>query len=439
VADLDLRERLPARPQPALDELRAQLAQRSRRAAEGLRPALRAVARPLGLYLASRIVVAAAIGVVITLHIGLATQHFHGSSFPLNPPKGSLFEALGMYDGAWYMWIAAHGYTTQLHPLNWAASPSVAFLPLLPVILRITVFVTGLNILYAGVLTAFVIGAVASVCLWVFVRRITDARTADRATALWCFFPGAVTLSLVYTEGLLVVLAVVCLFALMRGRWLVAGLAAAAASATSPEGLALTACCAWAAAAAILRHRDGQERAADDETLARRPLGGRWSALVAPLLAPTGWITYQAYLWHRTGDITFWYRVENVFWKGGFHPLTATIDKARLALDHPGMPDYVVPTLGLFVLVAAAILLWRWKPPAVVTIYAAVAMGLVLVSGPLGARPRFFIAAFPFVVALARPAKGTAFSALLGAAAGCLGLLTLIIVSGVTAAQAFTP
>jgi hypothetical protein len=74
-----------------------------------------------------------------------------------------------------------------------------------------------------------------------------------------------------------------------------------------------------------------------------------------------------------------------------------------------------------------------------VTIYAAVAMGLVLVSGPLGARPRFFIAAFPFVVALARPAKGIAFSALLGAAAGCLGLLTLIIVSGVTAAQAFTP
>ncbi|TMM14059.1 MAG: hypothetical protein E6G01_13535 [Actinobacteria bacterium] len=438
MADLELQERLPAHPQPALDVLRTYLADRGRRAVENIRPALRTVARPLGLYLASRIVVATAIGVVIALHIGLSTQHFHGSSFPLNPPKGSFFEALGMFDGAWYMHIAAHGYSTQLQPIDWSATPSVAFLPLLPVLLRITVFVTGLNILYAGVLTTFVIGAVASVCVWVFVRRITDARIADRATALWCFFPGAMTLSLVYTEGLLVVLAVICLFALMRGRWLVAGLAAAAASATAPEGLALTACCAWAAGAAVLHHpaRDDRE---GPEGFGHRLRRGRWFPLLAPVLAPTGWITYQAYLWHRTGDIKFWYRIENEFWQGGFHPWTATVDKARLAFDHPGMPDYLVPTIGLFVLVAAAILLWHWKPPAVVTIYAAVAMALVLSSGPLGARPRFFIAAFPFVVALARPARGPGFSALLGTAAGCLGLLTLIITAGVTAAQAFTP
>jgi hypothetical protein len=439
VADLELRERLPVRPRPAFDELRTYLSERGRRVVDDAGPTLRAMARPLGLFLASRLVIATAIGIVIALRIGLATQHFHGSSFPLNPPKGSFFEALGMYDGAWYMHIAAHGYSTQLHPINWSATPSVAFLPLLPVLLRITVFVTGLNILYAGVLTTFVIGAVASVCLWVFVRRITDARTADRATALWCFFPGAMTLSFVYTEGLLVVLAVVCLFALMRGRWLLAGLAAAAASATAPEGLALAACCAWAAGAAILRPADVQVDGPGGGTLVPRLLRGRWFPLVAPLLAPTGWLTYQAYLWHRTGDITFWYKIENEFWQGGFHPWTATIEKARLAFDNPGMPDYVVPTIGLIVLVAAAILLWRWKPPAVVTIYAAVAMGLVLSSGPLGARPRFFIAAFPFVVALARPARGTILSVLLGTAAGCLGLLTLIIAAGATAAHSFTP
>ncbi len=439
MADIELRERRPSGRQPALGDLRASVVDRGQRAAAGLGPSLRIVVRPLGLYLASRVVVATAIGVVIMLHIGLATQHFHGSSFPLNPPKGSLFEALGMYDGAWYMWIAVHGYATQLHPVDWSSTPSVAFLPLLPVLLRITVFVTGLNILYAGVLTNFVIGAVASICVWLFVRHLTDARTANRATALWCFFPGAMTLSLVYTEGLLVVLAVVCLYALMRGHWLIAGLAAAAASATAPVGLALTVCCAWAAGAAILRPREPSDDGPGSETLVNRLPTRRWSALVAPLLAPTGWITYQAYLWRRTGDVTFWFRIEKEFWQGGFHPWTATVDRARLAFDHPGMPDYLVPTLGLFVLVAAAVLLWRWKPPAVVTIYAAVAMALVLSSGPLGARPRFFIAAFPFVVALARPAKGPVFSALLGVSAGSLALLTLIITSGVTAALAFTP
>jgi hypothetical protein len=417
--------------------------------------------------------VAATIGVVYMLHLGLAQQQFNGP-WPVNPPGTPLFAALGMWDGSWYIRIAGHGYTTLLHPVD-NFTPTVAFLPLLPVLLRIVNFLTGLNYLYAGVLLSFVVGAIASIGVWLLARRLTDAATADRATALWCFFPGAITLSMVYTEGLVAVLAVVCLFALMRKRWLIAGLAAAGASAAAPEGLALTACCVWAAGTAILawpsrpallggselsvwdsqvvsgrrqavdpggevadgnRGQDGRDRSAT--RFAGRP-GRRWLALVAPILAPLGWIAYQTYLWRRTGDPTFWYQVENNFWHGGFHLWTATGDKARLAFEHPGVPDYLIPTLGLFVLAAAAILLWRWKPPAVVTIYAAVAMGMVLCSGPLGARPRFFIAAFPFIVALARPVRGPAFSGLLGTSAACLGLLTLILAAGINQTLAFTP
>jgi hypothetical protein len=43
------------------------------------------------------------------------------------------------------------------------------------------------------------------------------------------------------------------------------------------------------------------------------------------------------------------------------------------------------------------------------------------------------------VVALARPAKGPAFSALLGASATLLALLTLVIVAAVNTAWTFTP
>jgi hypothetical protein len=152
-----------------------------------------------------------------------------------------------------------------------------------------------------------------------------------------------------------------------------------------------------------------------------------------------GWLVYQAYLWRRTGDLTFWYQVEKRFFDGGFHPWAATGHLAQRAIDQPGVPNYVIPTLGLFVLAAAAVALWHWKPPAIVTIYAAVTMALVLSSGVLGARPRFFIAAFPFVVALARPVRGPAFHALLGASAAALGLLTLILVSFVSVTLSFTP
>ena len=454
MAELDVRERAPVRPQPDVPGLTATLLQMGERAGERAWPTVKALARPVGLYLVSRVAIALAIGLVIDLNLGLAHDHFNGP-WPTNPPGRPLFEALGMWDGGWYMRIAHNGYTTSMHPLS-AYTPTVAFLPLLPVLLRITVFITGLNVLYAGVLTSFVIGVVASAAVWFFVRRLTDSATADRATALWCFFPGAMALSMVYTEGLLVVLAVICLVALLRGRWLIAGLAAAAASATSPEGLALFACCAWAAGAAILRHPAGRgnldpvapqtdatrlERAAVDQQGPSRPArpDRRWLALVAPLLAPLGWLTYQGYLWRRTGDLTIWYQVEKHFWQGGFDPWGATIGKFSKALQHPGVFDYLVPSVMLIVLVAAAVLLWRWKPPAVVTIYAATAMAFVIASGALGPRPRFFIAAFPFIVALARPIRGAAFHGLLGISALSLGLLTFIMVAGVSPSLAFTP
>ncbi len=406
MADLDLRARTPSPRRASTPALPAGLAGASRLASERLWPVAKTLARPLGLYLASRVVVYVAIGVVIMLHIGISTQHFTGP-WPAHSPGRPLLEALGTWDGSWYMRIASHGYTTALNPPT-SFTASSAFLPALPVLLRISQAVTGLNMLYAAVLTSFVVGAVASICVWLFVRHLTDVATADRGTALWCFFPGAVTLSLVYAEGLLVVFAVVCLYALLRGRWLIAGIAAAGASATSPEGLALLACCAWAAGAAILATRKraaqlaGGDGATNDDGAGPAFHGSAWrrraawtAPLVAPLLAPMGWLAYQAYLWRRTGDLTFWYQVEKRFWNGGFHPRAVTVTIAHLAFDHPGIPNYVIPTLGLFVLAAAAVALWYWKPPAVVTIYAAVIMVLVLSSGVLGARPAVLHRCFP--------------------------------------------
>jgi hypothetical protein len=390
------------------------------------------LARPLGLYLASRVAVMVAVATVVMLKLGLINHGFQSELWPLIPPGRPILRALGTWDASWYLHIAAHGYPN-------AAGKSVAFLPLFPFVIRAVAVVTGLNVLYAGILANFIIGAAGAVGVWMLMRRLTDVRTADRATALWSFFPGAMTLTLVYSEGLLVVLAVVCLMALLRRRWLVAGIAAALAGATSPEGLALTACCAWAAGAVIL-HRPKEP---GTSTPAGGPVGKvdgeRWRALIAPALAPLGWLAYQGYLWARSGDITDWWHVEKLWFRGGFDPWQATGDKVRLALSHPGVPDDLVPALGALVLVVAAILLWRWKPPAIVTIYAAVVMVLVLSSAVVGARPRFFIVAFPFIAAMARPVRGPAFQALLGLSALCLGLLTLILVGGVNHDLQFTP
>jgi hypothetical protein len=111
------------------------------RAGQQAWPTAKALARPIGLYLVSRVAIALAIGLVIDFNLGLAHDHFNGP-WPTNPPGRPLFEALGMWDGGWYLRIAHAGYTTSLHPLS-AYTPTVAFLPLLPVLLRITMFVTA--------------------------------------------------------------------------------------------------------------------------------------------------------------------------------------------------------------------------------------------------------------------------------------------------------
>src|SRR5438128_829027 len=80
-------------------------------------------------------------------------------------------------------------------------------------------------------------------------------RGAGRPVALFCFFPGAMVLSLAYSEALMLALAIGCLLALLKERWVTAGVLGAFATATRPNAVALVAACAWAAGTAIWRRR----------------------------------------------------------------------------------------------------------------------------------------------------------------------------------------
>src|SRR5207253_1167110 len=125
--------------------------------------------------------------------------------------------------------------------------------------------------------------------LWRLLARIWGREVADRGTALFCFFPGSFVLSMVYSEPLMLALAIGCLLALLDRRWLVAGVLAGLATGVRPNAVALVAACAWAAAVAIVKRRE-------------------WRALVAPLLAPAGLVAFFAFLWARTGRPDAWIR-----------------------------------------------------------------------------------------------------------------------------------
>ena len=95
------------------------------------------------------------------------------------------------------------------------------------------------------------------------------------AMTLLCLYPGSVVMSWSYSEPLLIVCAAACLLLLDARRWVLAGLAAAIATGTRPNGLALVAVCAVGALIAIRQRRE-------------------WRALAAAL-APTGSIAFFVY------------------------------------------------------------------------------------------------------------------------------------------------
>jgi hypothetical protein len=75
-----------------------------------------------------------------------------------------------------------------------------------------------------------------------------------------------------------------------------------------------------------------------------------------------------------------------------------------------------------------AMMVFRWRPPGVLTVYSVAILGLAVASSAVGARPRFVLTAFPLIIALAREVRGVAFTSLVGLSAMLLSIVTFIVV-----------
>ncbi|HET6811061.1 MAG TPA: transposase [Acidimicrobiales bacterium] len=375
-----------------------------------------ALRRPMAFYLASRAVVLVAVLCANATRAGLV-NHRGSILWPAVPSSGGLLDGFSVWDAGWYVHIATHWYVAPPLP-NSPLGGDMAFFPLFPCLVRAVSVMTGTSPLAGGWILAVFTGAAAVAAVWYATRAVAGAAVADRAAALWCLFPGAFVLSLVYAEGLTVACAGLCIVALVRRRWVAAGVAAALAGATQPVGLVLIGCCGWAAVAAVRSRRD-------------------WRAVAAPVLAPLGVAAYFGYLWARTGDPKAWFDSERMFWSQGHfgpywtvvRPVSHFLHDPGAVWHNPGVWDNAVRVAGLAVVAALVWLVWKWRPPAVLGIWAAGAVVLALMSAPVGARPRFILVAFPLIVALARRLPRPAFYAAVALEAVLLGALTFTTVT----------
>lgn len=322
----------------------------------------------------------------------------------------SFSRALSHWDGNWYLIVARDGYATALPAAGQDPHSEIAFFPLFPLVIRAVSAVTGLSPLAAAVAANLLFGTVAAGLLWLLARHLGSARFADRSVALFAFFPASFVLTTAYSEALMLMLSIGCLYALLRRWWLLAGVAAAFATATRPNAVALSLACAVAAGLAI---RDRRE----------------WRSLAAPALSPLGVLAFFAYLWRHTGDPFIWAKAQRDGWGQGFDGGLAMLRAVGHQLTDPGQDlQELTAAVSLVFVVIAFVLLVRWRPPAILTAFAVTVIALSYLSPTLSSRPRFALTAFPLLLAVAHRSDRT-FPALLGLSAGVLGAFTIIGVS----------
>ena len=354
----------------------------------------RALALPLAAYFASRVVTGLAIGL---------------AAFAARQPVRKI---VTVWDGRWYEKIVLHGYPMSVPQGDFyegtgrQVQSAIAFFPLYPMLVRALDAVLPGSAAAAGVVLSLLIGAAATVVVWLITAKVSDLAQADRAAVLFCFSPGAFVLSLVYAEGLLVLLAAACLLALLERRWALAGVLGALATATRPNAIAVACACAWAAGMALWRRRD-------------------WRALLAPVLAPMGMVAFFAFLWWRTGEPLIWFRVEADGWGERMDFGRSNLEVLLAFFRHPlADPNQFVLGVSLVLTVVLVVVLVRARLPGVLNVYAGVALFLVLTSH-INARPRFLFVAFPLVVALARGLRRSTFAVLAASFAASTILLTV--------------
>jgi hypothetical protein len=369
---------------------------------EAIRAELRDSSRvryTLYMYLASRLLyLAIAAGAMLFVHtvgphVGLgAAQNWEHN--PLT--RSTLVTEMSNWDGKWYLLTAQDGY--YHHVIREAgAYTTLGFMPLYPML--IWGLAHGLGYFGAGLLISMVAGGVATVLVGQLAEEWWGPERARRAIAFWCFFPGTVVFSMVYSEGLSISLIAGAMLLLARRRWLWAGVCAGLATAIAPAALAAVPMCAAAALREI--HRRGwRDR-------------GAWRALLAPILAPAGAVGFAIFLWSWTGSPLADYTAQHIEWSESTTPLAVPQVAAQLihqifvsgvAAHGPGGIDLndILALIGTAFLVWAFKLLWehRAQIPLVAWVWTVCVSVLALTSAKTPPNPRMLIVAFPLVLAV---------------------------------------
>jgi hypothetical protein len=302
------------------------------------------------------------------------------------------------WDSSYYLLLARDGYPDGAHQSN-------AFAPLLPLSIRAVGQLTG-DLVIAGLLVSNAASAAALWLLWSLVRRRWGESTAWRTLVLLLAFPTAFFLSLVYSESLFLLLAVLTFWGLDR----------ASSETATPRGWGL----AIAAAAAFLLPLTRAIGAVivlplliwvavtywQQAYRCQSPSRAWWLAACGLLLAPlAGVLADAAYMQLAAGDWLAHVHSEALFpahWQlsNAFKPWVFATELAGRGLSFHGYLNSAVDRLFFVAFLASVPLVYRRVDKPLFVFYLLLGL-LPPLMGSFMAYTRLLLPAFPLFIAWA--------------------------------------
>jgi hypothetical protein len=336
----------------------------------------------------------------------------------------NLQNELAHWDGLWYRDVADNGYPRHIaHPYH---QDNLGFFPLFPLAIWLGTHVLEAvgfsHQIWDATLAGVIISGIGGWIATVFVHKLAegwwDRPTARRATALFVVFPGAVVFSMEYSEGLMLPLAAVCIWALERRRWVLAGAMAACGTAVQPVGLMLAAVCGICA----LRELWTGGLSTGHLGRALRARAFRMSVLTTTM-SGIGVLAFMGFLWAWTGNPLANLYAQHHGWseKTDATALVHLVTREAPGFDpshfnHPQINlNDVSGFIGAIVMAYELWLLWRYRRelslPAIS--WTLIITFLAFTSEYVPPNPRMQITAFPMLVLIARRVSSQRFAPIL--------------------------
>ena len=261
-----------------------------------------------------------------------------------------LFGSWQYWDGSWYLRTATVGYPTADYAGPPPAEAFYAFFPLFPLL------IAGADLVLPGstMIAAMLVSVATFLGMLIVLYRFLDSELRDKAwvdRTIWylVLFPTAFFLAAPYPMSLYLMLMIAAVYFMRQGRWWVAGLVGALATASRASALLLVGIFVLE----YLRQREWSVRRIRPDLA--------WVALV-----PTGLLAYMAYAHQRVGNALAPFQGQD-YWEHKLDwPWVGVLRLARYAAGHLD-PDFwlfpfvdlVTVTLMGCLLIAAVFGRWR--------------------------------------------------------------------------------